>query len=306
MNHEEHRCGCCPRHCAADRINTLGFCHAHLAPEVASVCVHKGEEPPLSGKKGVCNVFFAHCNLQCCYCQNLDISRGVVTPENIFYHSIAEVIERIEELLPLSENIIGFVSPTHYADAIPTIVQALHDDGFFPTVVYNSNAYDDVSTLRRMEPFVDVYLPDMKYMDANLARRLSNVSDYPLRAGEALHEMVRQKGSGLLCDEGGLAFRGLVVRHLVLPGEVDNSLRVLDWLADNMPMNLHVSLMAQYFPPEGATLPSALQRTLSQAEYDQVVSHYQSLGFYNGWVQELSSSQSFRPEFSRQDAFENQ
>lgn len=306
MNSNEKRCGCCPRHCAADRIATLGFCQAPLAPEVASVCVHGGEEPPLTGRKGVCNVFFAHCNLQCCYCQNLDISRGKVASDKIFYHTIDDVVSRIEALLPLCENILGFVSPSHYVDTIPVIVQRLHDDGFRPTVVYNSNGYDDVDSLRRVEPYIDVYLPDMKYQDSALALRLSHVADYPERAGEALLEMCRQKGSGLLCDEQGMAFRGIIVRHLVLPGEVDNSLRVLDWLADHLPMNLHVSLMAQYYPPQGADLPGSLSRTLTVEEYERVVAHYQSLGFYNGWVQELSSNESYRPHFECQNAFTKQ
>lgn len=305
MNNIGSRCGCCPRHCAVDRVASLGFCQAPLAPEVASVCVHGGEEPPLSGSRGVCNVFFAHCNLQCIYCQNLDISRAIVSPHKIFYHSIDEVVSRIETILPQCENIVGFVSPSHYIDSLPVIVQRLHDDGFFPTVVYNSNGYDDIDALRRIEPYVDVYLPDMKYQDPALALRLSHVADYPERAGDAILEMCRQKGSGLLCDEHGLAFRGLIVRHLVLPGHVDNSLRVLDWLADHLPLNLHVSLMAQYYPPEGSTLPPPLNRTLSPVEYQQVVSHYQSLGFYNGWVQELSSNETFRPHFESQNAFDN-
>lgn len=302
-DYSDYHCHCCPRGCAVDRQAALGFCHAGREPEVASICIHPGEEPPLGGARGVCNVFFAHCNLQCCYCQNLDISRGRVDEAKIFYHSLDEVVARIELLLPQSENVLGFVSPTHYADSVPCIVDRLHADGFNPTVVYNSNGYDDIETLRRMEPYVDVYLPDMKYSDSKLAARLSHAEDYPRRAGEALMEMVRQKGSGLLCDEQGQAFRGIIVRHLVLPGEVDNSLGVLDWLADHLPMNLHLSLMAQYYPPEGADLPENLRRTLSAEEYDRVVDRYYQLGFYNGWLQELSSNESCRPDFSQKDSF---
>lgn len=299
----EKGCSCCPRHCGVDRVSRMGFCHAGIEPEVASVCIHPGEEPPLCGEKGVCNVFFSHCNLQCCYCQNLDISRAEVESSRVFYHSLREVVERIESLLPQCENVLGLVSPTHYADSVPEIVEALRRDGYNPTVVYNSNGYDDIATLRRMEPYVDVYLPDFKYMDSLLAARLSNAADYPQRAAEALKEMARQKGSGLLCDERGMAFRGLIVRHLVLPGEVDNSIKVLDWLADNMPSNIHISVMAQYFPPKGATLPPNLQRTLTADEYDRVVRHFDSLGFYNGWLQELSSSDVCRPDFDQQDSF---
>ena len=303
MQTNDTHCPRCPRHCRADRVSTFGFCHSGIEPEVASICIHGGEEPPLSGERGVCNVFFAHCNLQCIYCQNLDISRATVNPDKIFYHTLDEVVARIEELLPQSENMLGFVSPSHYIDSIPLIVERLHADGFTPTVIYNSNGYDDIEALRTIEPYIDIYLPDLKYMDSRLAATLSNAADYPDRATAALREMCRQKGTGLLCDERGMAFRGIVVRHLVLPGEVDNSRRVLDWIADNLSLGIHISLMAQYFPPEGAVLPSTLQRTLTADEYRQVVEHYENLGFYRGWVQELAASETYRPDFSRQDSF---
>ncbi|MBQ7281057.1 MAG: radical SAM protein [Bacteroidales bacterium] len=306
MQKHDNICPRCPRHCHADRVSTLGFCHSGITPEVASICIHGGEEPPISGTKGACNVFFAHCNLQCIYCQNLDISRATVDKGKIFYHSLNEVVARIEQLLPESENILGLVSPTHYIDSIPTIVERLHADGFTPTVVYNSNGYDDVEALRTIEPYIDIYLPDFKYMDSRLAKAYSNAADYPERAAAALREMCRQKGKSLLCDEHGMAFRGIIIRHLVLPGEVDNSRRVLDWIADNLSLGIHISLMAQYFPPEGATLPPALQRTITADEYQQVVEHYEVLGFYRGWVQELSANESYRPDFTQQDSFQQQ
>lgn len=304
-------CSICPRHCAADRVNTLGFCHASLEPEVASICNHGGEEPPLCGKKGICNLFFAHCNLQCIFCQNDTISRGEVAPNHIFYHSIDEVVARVAEVLETSENVLGLVSPSHYAFCIPQLIDRLHEKGLFPTVVYNSNGYDDVAVLQRLAPYVDVYLPDFKYMDSRLAADLSHAADYPQRAQAALLEMYNQKGSGLPTDDDGLAFRGIIVRHLVLPGQVENSLRCLDWLAENVSLNLHISLMAQYFPNELVKQSPLVQqpiyepliRTLQADEYQRVVDHFYALGFHNGWVQELDSNLAFRPDFSRKDSF---
>lgn len=301
-------CNLCPRNCLADRTQRLGFCRAATEPEVASVCVHKGEEPPISGRKGVCNVFFAHCNLQCLFCQNYAISRGMVAPEHVFYRTPEAVEERIAELLPQTENVLGLVSASHYADRIPRLIERLHARGLTPTVVWNSNGYEKPETLQMLAPYIDIYLPDYKYAHSDLALRYSNAADYPQVARKALLEMARQMGSGLLCDAEGMAFRGIIVRHLVLPGQVGNSKDCLHWLADNLGTGIHLSLMAQYFPPEvpqGAQgWPDALGRPLRQEEYDQVLDCFAQLGFEHGWCQELSAAERFRPDFSRQQAFE--
>ena len=295
-------CTCCPRHCDVDRRVKLGFCHASMLPEIASVSVHKGEEPPISGKKGIVNIFFAHCNLQCCFCQNRDISGALVESDKVFYHSADEVVGRVAELLPQTENVVGFVSPSHYAWLVPEMVEAFHAKGMYPTIVYNTNGYDTVDTLRMVAPYVDIYLPDFKYMDASLAQRYSHAADYPQRAQEALIEMLAQKGTGLPTDENDIAFRGIIVRHLVLPGQVQNSIACLQWMADNLSTRLHVSLMAQYYPPQD-NLPDQLNRTLLPEEYNQVVAAFHDLGFTRGWVQELSASETYHPDFSRRQSF---
>lgn len=300
-------CPLCPRHCAADRRLTLGFCQAPETPEVSTICRHTGEEPPLVGRNGICNVFFAHCNLQCVYCQNHLISHPGTDPDLIRYRSIPDIVDRIAEVLKTTENMVGFVSPSHYAHHIPAIVEALHSRGLHPTVVYNTGGYDSVETLRQLEPYIDIYLPDYKYSDATLAAQLSHAADYPQRAAEALTEMYRQKGSALHVDDNGVAFGGIIVRHLVLPGAVDNSLHCLEWLADNLSTRLHISLMAQYFPPEEltATIPadSPLRRTLKSEEYRTIVEHFHALGFYNGWIQELTAAANYHPDFTRKEAF---
>ena len=299
------KCTNCPRCCPVDRVSKTGFCQAGSEIEVASIAIHKGEEPPIAGSKGICNVFFAHCNLQCVFCQNYEISRGEVDAAKVFYSSEEAVIDRIAELLPQTENMLGLVSPSHYAHRIPRLIAHLHDRGLFPTVVYNTNGYDSVETLRQLAPYVDIYLPDFKYMDVDLARRYSHAEDYPQVAQAALQEMFAQKGSSLPTDDNELAFRGIVVRHLVLPGQVQNSIDCLRWIADNLSTNLHVSLMAQYFPPRElqSRLPDALGRTLQEEEYQQVVDAFYALGFHRGWVQDLEANETYRPDFSQKQSF---
>ncbi|MBR1850888.1 MAG: radical SAM protein [Bacteroidales bacterium] len=297
-------CSLCPRKCNADRDARRGYCGASRGVEAATVCLHRGEEPPISGTKGIVNVFFTHCNLQCLYCQNHAISGRDVNPSLARFGSVEAIATEVERLLPASEGAVGFVTPSHCPEAVIGVVERLHSDGFEPTVVYNTGGYDSIETLRQLEPYVDIYLPDFKYANAALASRLSHAPDYPDVALRALREMYRQKGSGLLLDDRGMAYRGMIVRHLVLPGHVDNSLAALDMLCDALPLNLHISLMAQYFPPAdcGQLLQAGepeLCRTLSAEEYALVANRYDELGYYNGWLQELSAEANYRPDFSR-------
>ena len=252
----------------------------------------------MCGNKGICNVFFSHCNLQCIYCQNHQISSGSPTPRFV---GVDAIVDEIARLLPQTENIVGFVTPSHYADSLPAIVERLHARSLFPTTVYNTGGYDSVETLQMLAPYIDIYLPDYKYALPHLARRYSHAADYPTVARDALREMYSQKGSALPTDDDGLAYRGIIVRHLVLPGQVENSLLALDSLAD-ISLNLHISLMAQYYPPL-PDLPDQLGRTLTPDEYQQVVDHLDHLGLHRGWVQELDAQAHYRPDFTHQQAF---
>ena len=290
-------CTLCPRACGALRAEAPGFCGAGTALEVASVCVHRGEEPPLNP---IVNVFFAHCNLQCIYCQNWQISEAGRSNAT----DVDRLADRIAALLPASGAMVGLVTAAHYADRVPALIDGLHRRGHQPTVVYNSSGYESVDTLRALEGWVDVYLPDFKYMDGALAARYSHAADYPQVAQAALREMKRQVGGGLKVDDEGRAYRGLVVRHLVLPGAVDNSVRCLEWLADEFPFGLHLSLMAQYYPPRPG-LPQPLDRTLRPEEYAAVVERATALGLTDGWIQELEASTNYRPDFDHtQSPFE--
>lgn len=302
------KCTLCPRCCGVDRLVAQGFCQAGQEPEIAVVCAHRGEEPPISGERGICNVFFAHCNLQCIYCQNWQISGGRAAVADTRL-TIAETVDRIAAVLSTTENIVGFVTATHYADSIPPIVEELHRRGLHPVTVYNTSGYETVETLRMLEPYIDVYLPDFKYSDAGLAARYSHAPDYPERALDALREMYRQKGSSLITEpipgatgEEEIAVSGIIVRHLVLPGCVGNSIKVLDAIAD-LSMNLHVSLMAQYYPPR-PDLPDELGRTLTADEYDTVVGHFHDTGLHNGWLQELTAQNTYRPDFTTENPFQ--
>ena len=288
-------CTLCPRACGVDRQVQTGFCGAGREPEVATVCLHRGEEPPLNP---ITNVFFAHCNLQCIYCQNWQITHpggpltATVGPEGL--------ADRICALLPQSDGMLGLVTAAHYADRIPSLLEAIHARGFNPTVVYNSSGYERLETLRRLEGLVDIYLPDLKYMDSGLADAYSHAPDYPAVAQAAIGEMRRQVGGGLKVDAAGRAYRGLIVRHLVLPGAVDNSLRCLEWLADEFPWGLHLSLMAQYYPPRPG-LPQPLDRCITPDEYAAVTDRAEALGLTDGWLQELDATSNYRPDFTLTD-----
>ena len=293
----EH-CSLCPRACGVDRQSgATGFCGATSAAEVGAVCLHRGEEPPLNP---IVNLFFAHCNLQCIYCQNWQISAESGTRKT---ESVESLAGRVCALLPESGGMLGLVTAAHYAHLLPALLDAVRQRGFNPTVVYNSGGYESVETLRSLEGLVDIYLPDFKYMDSDLARTYSHAADYPEVAQAALREMRRQVGGGLKVDDSGHAYRGLIVRHLVLPGAVDNSLRCLDWLADEFPFGLHLSLMAQYFPPRPG-LPSPLDRPLFPDEYRTVVHHAEDLGLTDGWIQELEAQTHYRPDFNKHNPFE--
>ncbi len=293
------RLGCtlCPRQCGVRRGD--GYCGATDALEVSAVCLHRGEEPPLVGPdgKGIVNVFFAHCNLQCDYCQNWQISGRNAAGRQQSAESLTDEICR---LLPQSAGLLGLVTAAHYSDQITAIVDAVRRRGLSPTVVYNSSGYESVEALRSLEGLVDIYLPDLKYMDRALAKRWSHAEDYPEVAAAALREMKRQVGSGLTTDDG-TAMHGIIVRHLVLPGCIDNSLQCLEWLADNFnPFSLHLSLMAQYFPPHEGLEPP-MDRTLTEDEYQQVVDRAEALGLTAGWIQEMSAEANYRPDFGQNE-----
>lgn len=297
-------CTICPRGCGADRFSDrLGYCRTGAGFDIGSICVHKGEEPVLGGSSGICNVFFTRCNLQCVYCQNYQISRN--QGEIVSYPlGIEQVIEKIIAILDTGIHTLGFVSPSHCMMQVKTLIAELHRLKRYPVIVMNTNAYDRVETLRELEGLCNIWLPDFKYRDPLLSKAYSDASDYPEIAAKAIREMYRQKGAALYCNEEGLAESGLIIRHLILPGHVENSLQVLRYIAEEISTSVHISLMSQYYPPAPAANHPMIGRNLRTEEYERVREEAEYLGFYRGWMQTPESSSNYIPDFIRDHPFE--
>jgi len=296
-------CTLCPRECGVDRFETTGYCGADAGLNIASICIHRGEEPPISGPMGICNIFFAGCNMRCFYCQNYDISHpsGVIKPGQ---PDITECLNIIENILSKGIYAVGFVSPSHVIPQVKAIIRELNKRGHKPITVFNTNSYDKAETIKGLEGFIDVYLPDYKYVSSSLAARYSDAPDYPVIAIKALKEMYYQKGSVLHTDSNGVAFSGMLIRHLVLPGHVEESLEVLRSIAEEISTGIHLSLMSQYHPAGEAGTRSELDRPITAEEYNLVVGEMERLGFRNGWIQEQDSYRNYLPDFSREHPFE--
>ena len=280
-------CQLCPRKCGADRsAGQAGFCRCPDTALVAKVMLHKWEEPALAGNGGSGAVFFGGCTLKCRYCQNAAISGGPVgTPTDS-----AQLRRIFEDLIEDGAENIDLVTPTHF---VPTIVPALEPKLPVP-VVYNCGGYENPDTLRQLEGKVDIYLPDLKYAQARLAKALSAAPDYFPRAKAAIREMVRQTGP--VQWQGDKVVRGTIIRHLILPGHVENSLNVLDWIGSTFaPGEVLVSLMRQYTPM--GNLPAPLDRRVTDEEYDAVLS-WMYLNDLEGFAQEAEAADSvFIPDF---------
>jgi putative pyruvate formate lyase activating enzyme len=297
-------CSICPRVCNADRSSPqLGYCQAGIGFAVDSVFPHRGEEPVLSGAQGICNLFFSHCNMQCAYCQNYQISENRI-PVAQDLDDLISITKQIEATLATGVRLVGFVSPSHFVPQMKVIINTLKARGHDPVFVFNTNGYDQVETIRGLDGMIQVYLPDLKYMDNGLAAEYSDTNNYVEHATTAIREMFRQKGSSIRIDEEGVIESGMIIRHLVLPGKVENSIAVLRFIADELSPSVHVSLMSQYYPTQRVNAHPTLGRTVTKTEYDKVLSEFERLGFYRGWVQELSSPHHYRPDFLRDRPFE--
>ena len=285
-------CTLCPRRCGAERTAEAGggFCRMPAGLRVARAMLHRWEEPPISGRNGAGTVFFSGCTLGCVYCQNGDISAGDFGKDI----STARLREIFEELIGQGAHNIELVTPTHF---LPWILPALTPRLPVP-VVYNCGGYERVETLRTLEGLVDVYLPDLKYADGTLAAALSGAADYFPVACQAIREMFRQVGPYVL--EDGLLTRGVVIRHLVLPGYLDNTRQVLDWIAETFgPGDVLVSLMSQYTPTNNMT--GRLARRVTAAEYRAAAAYMRNCGITDGFVQERTSAEeAYTPAFDGQ------
>lgn len=297
-------CTLCPRECRINRFESgNGYCGTDAGLNIASICIHRGEEPVISGENGICNIFFAGCNLHCLYCQNHEISQGRMAISK-GVNDINNVLDKIVKILSEGVPAVGFVSPSHVVPQVKAIIKGLNCRGYKPITVYNTNSYDKLETIRSLAGLIDVYLPDFKYVTRDIAVDYSDASDYPEIALRAIKEMYYQKGSNLATDDKGRAENGLLIRHLVLPGHAEESKKVLSLIADELSPGVHLSLMSQYHPTSLVRNHSLLNRPIYREEYESVVATMESLGFRNGWIQDMDSNLNYRPDFSKENPFE--
>jgi putative pyruvate formate lyase activating enzyme len=275
-------CRVCPRECGVNRLedNRLGFCRSGLNPMISSVSPHHGEEPPLSGTKGSGTIFFTNCNLRCVYCQNYPISQLGNGAER----TPGELACQMLWLQEQGCHNLNLVTPTHYVPQILKAIGIARERGFSLPIVYNTSGYDSVETLKLLDGIVDIYLPDMRYGDNKAAMQYSVAPHYVEVNQAAIREMYRQVGN-MVMDDRGIATRGLIIRHLVLPGGISGTEQVMKFLAGEISKDVYISLMSQYFPAFKSVEHSEINRRISEQEYDEAYSLKTTYGLEKGWVQ---------------------
>ena len=287
-------CRLCPRNCGADRLSgKKGYCGAGAEILVARAALHMWEEPCISGSEGSGAVFFSGCSLGCVFCQNRSISRGE-RGEKISAERLAQIMLELQDQ---KANNINLVTAGHFVPQIAAALALAKEQGLRIPVVYNSSGYEKAETLGMLSGLVDVYLPDFKYMDPELAAAYSRAPDYVETAKAALREMVSQTGLPMF-DERGMITRGVIVRHLLLPGHVADSRRVVEYLFKTYGNRIYISLMNQYTPIPAVAADPLLSRKVTKREYDRLVDYALSLGVEQGFIQEgETAKESFIPEF---------
>jgi putative pyruvate formate lyase activating enzyme len=291
-------CELCPKKCGVNRIKgEIGFCGAGPVAIVAHYGLHYGEEPPVSGTHGSGTVFFSPCNLRCVFCQNHEIS----------HHTVGEMAtarrltDIFFELRQRGAHNINLVSPTPYTPLIASAIRSAKAEGFHLPFLYNTNAYETKETIRMMEGLVSIYLPDFKYWSSEVAKRLSSAPRYPKVAEDAIEEMKAQVGD--LAIEDGIATKGLLVRHLVLPSGLAGTKRVIKWIEDHLGKQTAISLMSQYSPVCTAHNVPLINRRIRHEEYDSIIDFMEQRGFENVYIQELDSAEVFLPDFTKDRPF---
>jgi len=276
-------CRLCPRACGVNRLDgERGFCRAGRKARVASISLHHGEEPPISGTGGSGTIFFAHCNLTCLFCQNYPISQ-LDNGRTMDGEALAEELLKLQAR---GAHNINFVTPTPHVPQMVEAVLIARRSGLAIPILYNSNGYDSLEALALTDGVVDIYLPDAKYRSGDLAKYASGAFDYPDANDAALKEMLKQTGF-LELDRKGIAVSGVLVRHLVLPGRVEETQKALAYLRETFGPDIPISLMGQYFPAYKASETPGFNRKLSGREYDQAIRAAKRLGLENVFIQEL-------------------
>lgn len=288
------KCTICPHMCKINRnLNQVGRCKSTNKVKIALVSLHHYEEPCISGQNGSGTVFFSNCNLSCVYCQNYKISQEGKGYE-ITIEDLANIF--LEQQRKNAHN-INLVTPTMYVPQIIEAIKLAKAKGLTLPIIYNSNGYENIETIKLLNGYIDVYLPDLKYYDDAIAKKYSKINNYFENASRAIQEMYFQVGLPKF-NKNGIIEKGLIIRHLVLPNNIDNSKKVLLWIKENMPKDVYISLMAQYFPTYKAKEIPELNRKLTQDEFTGIKEYFDSLNFANGYFQELGEhEEEYVPEF---------
>ena len=286
-------CRLCPRNCGVDRSRTVGVCGQSDKLYVARAALHMWEEPCISGTNGSGAVFFSGCTLRCVYCQNYHIANSEVG-KTVSVERLSEIFLELQEQ---GANNINLVTPTHFVPQIIAALDQARKKGLNLPIVYNTSGYEKVETLKRLDGYVDIYLPDFKYMDSTLSARYSRAKDYPSVAKQALSEMVRQQPDVVIDDSTGLIQKGVIVRQLLLPGHVNDAKDVLKYLYDTYHDHVYISMMSQFTPIALKDYPE-INRTVTRREYERLVDYALEIGITNAFIQEGDvAKDSFIPAF---------
>lgn len=287
-------CMICPHKCGVNRLEgNKGRCKCDDKLKIALASLHMFEEPCISGENGSGTVFFSNCNLNCIYCQNYEIS-NLGKGKEITIDHLAEIFLKQQER---KAHNINLVTPTMYVYQIIEAIKIAKSKGLNIPVIYNSNGYENIETIELLKGYIDVYLPDLKYYTNELSKKYSKVDNYFETATKAIKEMYNQVGQAKF-DENGLIKKGVIIRHLVLPNHIQNTKNILKWISDNMPNDIYVSVMAQYFPTYKAKEDNLINRKLTKKEYNEVLNYLYSLDLDNGYIQELGlHEEEYVPDF---------
>lgn len=288
------KCELCPFKCKVNRLNgQIGRCKCTDKIKIALYSLHYYEEPCISGKEGSGTVFFSNCNLRCLFCQNYKISQEGKGYE-ISIEELADIFLKQQEA---GANNINLVTPTMYVYHIIEAIRIAKRKGLKLPIVYNTNGYENVETIKKLDGYIDIYLPDLKYFYDDLGVKYSGVNNYFEIATKAILEMIKQVGKPEF-DENGLIKKGTIIRHLILPGHIQNSKHILKWLKDNVENKAYISVMAQYFPTYKAKEDKYLNKKLSNKEYSQIENYLYTLNLENGYIQELGKhEEEYVPDF---------
>ena len=289
------RCELCPHNCKVNRLNgEIGRCKCKDKVKIALASVHYYEEPCISGKNGSGTIFFSGCNLNCKFCQNYEISQ--------LGKGIEITIEELSDIFIKQQNKgvnnINLVTPTMYVYQIIEAIKIARKKGLDIPIIYNSNGYENIETIKKLNGYIDVYLPDLKYYDDEIAYKYSGINNYFENAKSAILEMQKQVGAPKL-NENGIIQKGLIIRHLVLPNNIENSEKILRWIKSNINEEVYISIMAQYFPSYKAKQMNDINRKLSEEEYAKIEDLVYELDIKNGYMQELGEhEEEYVPDFN--------